>query len=94
MSRATRIVTMWTGHHKVHVRLYGDADADADLVVRLDGILSQLLQAGAAHLVVHLDRLTGDDTGIVDLLARTCQRLWLRRGVMETVGLRDRHAAP
>ncbi|HEY5860091.1 MAG TPA: hypothetical protein VIX62_07395, partial [Actinomycetota bacterium] len=42
-----------------------------------------------AHLVVHLDRLTGDDVAIVDLLANTCQRLWLRRGVMEIVGMRE-----
>jgi hypothetical protein len=92
MHRTTRIVTMWTGHHKVHVRLYGDADTDADLVARLDVILSQLLQVGATHLVVHLDRLSGDATAVVSLLASTCQRLWLRRGVMETVGMRDRPA--
>jgi len=89
MSRATRIVTMWTGHHKVRVSVYGDADADPDLAVRLEVALGRLLHAGAAHLVVHLDRLTGDDATIVDLLARTCQRLWLRRGVMEVVGMRD-----
>jgi hypothetical protein len=89
MSRATRIVTMWTGHHKVRVSVYGDADADPDLAVRLEVALGRLLYAGAAHLVVHLDRLTGDDAPIVDLLARTCQRLWLRRGVMEVVGMRD-----
>lgn len=89
MSRANRIVTMWTGHHKVRVSVYGDADADPDLAVRLEVALGRLLQAGAVHVVVHLDRLTGDDVAIVDLLARTCQRLWLRRGVMEVVGMRD-----
>ena len=89
MSRATRIVTMWTSHHKVRVSVYGDADADPDLAVRLEVALGRLLHAGAAHLVVHLDRLTGDDVAIVDLLANTCQRLWLRRGVMEIVGMRE-----
>ena len=89
MSRATRIVTMWTGHHKVRVSVYGDADADPDLAVRLEVALGRLLHAGASHLVVHLDRLTGDDVAIVDLLAATCQRLWLRRGVMEVVGMRE-----
>lgn len=89
MSRATRIVTMWIGHHKVRVSLHGDADADPDLAVRLEVALGRLMHAGASHLVVHLDQLTGDDSTIVDLLARTCQRLWLRRGVMEVVGMRD-----
>lgn len=89
MSRATRIVTMWTGHQKVRVSVYGDADADPDLAVRLEVALARLLHAGAAHLVVHMDRLTGDDVAIVDLLANTCQRLWLRRGVMEVVGMRE-----
>src|SRR3954464_6523351 len=88
MRRAARIVTMWTGDHKVHLRLYGDADADAALVARLDVILFQLRQIGATHLVVHLDRLTGDDTAVSAVLASTCQRLWLRRGVMEIVGMR------
>ncbi|WP_433028401.1 hypothetical protein [Actinomycetospora sp. CA-053990] len=73
----------------MRVSLYGDADADPDLAVRLEVALGRLLHAGASHLVVHLDRLAGDDLAIVDLLARTCQQLWLRRGVMEVVGLRD-----
>jgi hypothetical protein len=86
MGRATRVVTMWTGHHQVRISLYGDADADADLATRLETIVSQLLQAGATHVVVHLERLTGDDAAVVDVLARSCQRLWLRRGVMEIGG--------
>jgi anti-anti-sigma regulatory factor len=93
MGRAARIVTMWTGHHQVHERLYGEADTDADLVARLDVILSQVLQVGATHLVVHLDRLIGDDTAVVAVLTSTCQQLWLRRGVMEIVGMRDSHTA-
>jgi hypothetical protein len=46
---------MWTGHHKVRVSVYGDADADPDLAVRLEVALGGLLQAGAVHLVVHLE---------------------------------------
>ncbi|HEY2192095.1 MAG TPA: hypothetical protein VGH76_07310 [Actinomycetospora sp.] len=81
-----RIVTMWTDDHKVHVRLGGDADAD--LPVRLARTMAGLLRAGATHLVVHLDLLGGDETAVLDVLATTCRQLWLRMGVMETVGLR------
>jgi hypothetical protein len=90
MSRAARIVTMWTNDHKVHVSLRGVVEGDDDLLVRLDVVLSRLLQAGATHLVVHMDRLDGNPTAVVDHLAEACQRLWLHHGVMETVGLRTR----
>ena len=88
MGRAARIVTMWTNDHKVHVSLRGDADGDDDLLVRLDVVLTRLLQTGATHLVVHLDRLAGDPTAVVDHLAGACELLWAHWGVMETVGLR------
>jgi hypothetical protein len=93
MSRAARIVTMWVDESKVHVSLRGDGEGDDDLLVRLDVVLARVLQAGATHLVVHLDRLTGDPTAVVDHLADACQQLWVRHGVMETVGLRGRLAA-
>ena len=48
---------------------------------------------GATHLVVHLGRLTGDDTAVVAILAGACQRLWLQQGIMETIGMRDRHVS-
>ena len=93
MSRAARIVTMWVDESKVHVSLRGDAEGDDDLLVRLDVVLARVLHAGATHLVVHLDRLTGDPTAVVDHLADACQQLWAQHGVMETVGLRGRLAA-
>lgn len=93
MSRAARIVTMWVDESKVHVSLRGDAGVDDGLLVRLDVVLARVLHAGATHLVVHLDRLTGDPTAVVDHLAEACQQLWAHHGVMETVGLRGRLTA-
>lgn len=93
MSRAARIVTMWVDESKVHVSLRGNAVGDDDLLVRLDVVLARVLHAGATHLVVHLDRLTGDPAVVVDHLADACQQLWAHHGVMETVGLRGRLAA-
>src|SRR5690242_7608116 len=89
MSRAARIVTMWTDDQKVHVSLRGDADAD--VAVRLETVLARLLRSGANHVVVHLDRLNGDDTAVVEALANTCHLLWLQQGIMETSGMRGGH---
>jgi anti-anti-sigma regulatory factor len=86
---AVRIITMWTTDHKVHVGLRGEARGD--LAARLDRTLDRLLQAGATHMIVHLERLTGDDAAVLDILATTGRTLWLRMGIMETVGLRDTH---
>lgn len=67
-----------------------DGRGDADMVSRLEDTLERLLRAGARHVVVDVHRLTGDDSGILELLAATCHRIWSLGGSMEVVGLRDR----
>jgi anti-anti-sigma regulatory factor len=80
---------MWTGRHEAHLTVDGPGDAP-DLAIRLDAVLDRLAVAGVRHLVLDLHRLTGDDTGVLELLAATWHRLGRRGGRLEIHGLRHR----
>lgn len=91
MDVAARIVTVWTARYEVHLTVDGHG-GDPALILGLDAVLEGLLHAGAAHLVIDLHRLTGEDAAVLELLAATCHRLWRRQGKLEVHGLRDRLA--